>query len=72
MLWIMSGALFLESNGICSNLSVSHKRLLDVDHMRYVWSWTIRGLSVGSVWRVGWVFPTGCTLIRITVTLEYD
>jgi hypothetical protein len=49
VLWIMSEALFLESSGICSNLSASRKRLLDVDHMRYVWSWIICGLSVGSV-----------------------
>jgi hypothetical protein len=32
---------------------VSRKRLLDVDHVRYIWSQTIRGLSMGSVWRVG-------------------
>jgi hypothetical protein len=31
--------------------------LLYVDHVRYVWSWTIRGSSVRSVWRVGRVFP---------------
>jgi hypothetical protein len=31
--------------------------LLYADHVRYIWSWTICGLSVGSVWRVGWVFP---------------
>jgi hypothetical protein len=27
MLWIVSGALFLGSNGICPNLSMSHERL---------------------------------------------
>jgi hypothetical protein len=27
-----------------------------VDHVRYVWSWTIRGLSVESVWHIGWFF----------------
>jgi hypothetical protein len=53
----VSGALFLESSGIRLNLLVPHKRLLYVDHMRYVWSWTIRGLSVESVWCIGRVFP---------------
>jgi hypothetical protein len=28
-----------------------------VDHVRYIWSWTIHGMSVESVWHVGWVFP---------------
>jgi hypothetical protein len=54
---IVSGALFLESNEIRPNLSVIHERLLYVDHVRYVWSGTIRGLSVGCVWHVGRVFP---------------
>jgi hypothetical protein len=49
VLWIVSGAFFLGSSGIYPNLSASRKRLLDVDHVRYVWSWTIRGQSVGSV-----------------------
>jgi hypothetical protein len=48
---------FLGSSGICPNLLASHEGLLYVDHMRYVWSWTIRRLSIGSVWRVGQVFP---------------
>jgi hypothetical protein len=52
VLWIVSGALFLRSNEIRPNLSTSHKRLLYVDHVRYVWSGTTRGLSVESVWRV--------------------
>jgi hypothetical protein len=34
------------------------ERLLYVDHVRYVWSWTIRGLSMESMWRVGQVFPS--------------
>jgi hypothetical protein len=54
---IVSGALFLRSSGIRPNLSVTHERLLCIDHTRYVWSGTIRGLSMGCVWRVGWVFP---------------
>jgi hypothetical protein len=49
MLGIMSGALFLRSSGIHLNLSVTRKRLLCVDHVRYVWSRIIRGLSVGCV-----------------------
>jgi hypothetical protein len=57
VLEIVSGALFLESCGICPNLSVTHERLLCDDLVRYVWSGTIRGLSVGCVWRVGRVFP---------------
>jgi hypothetical protein len=28
-----------------------------MDHVRYVWSWTIRRLSVESVWCIGRVFP---------------
>jgi hypothetical protein len=27
-----------------------------VDHVRYIWSRVIRGPSVESVWRVGWIF----------------
>jgi hypothetical protein len=43
-----------ESVQICWRL---HEILLCVDRVRYVWSGTIRGLSVGCVWHVGWVFP---------------
>jgi hypothetical protein len=57
VLWIVSGAFFLGSSGIRLNLSVTHKRLLCVDHVRYVWSMTIRRLSVGCVWHVDWIFP---------------
>jgi hypothetical protein len=59
VLWIVSGALFLRSSGIHPNLSTSttRERLLCIDRMRYVWSRTIRGLSMGCVWRVGQVFP---------------
>jgi hypothetical protein len=35
------------------------ERLLCVDHVRYIWSGTIRGLGVECVWRVGRVFPYG-------------
>jgi hypothetical protein len=35
-----------------------HERLLCVDHVRYIWSGTIRGLSVECMWRVGQVSPT--------------
>jgi hypothetical protein len=56
VLWIVSGALFLGSSGIHPNLSVARERLLYVDHVRYVWSMAIRGLSVESVLRGAWVF----------------
>jgi hypothetical protein len=57
VLGIVSGALFLGSSGIHPKLSATHERLLCVDHVRYVWSGTIRRLSVRCVWRVGQVFP---------------
>jgi hypothetical protein len=57
VLWIVSGALFLGCSVICPNLSASHEGLLYVDYMIYIWSWTERGLSVGSVWYVSRVFP---------------
>jgi hypothetical protein len=53
---IVLGALFLKSSGIRPNLSATHERLLCVDHVRYVRSGIIRGLSVGCVWRVGRIF----------------
>jgi hypothetical protein len=34
-----------------------HKRLLYVDHMRYIWLMAIRGPSVENMWRIGRVFP---------------
>jgi hypothetical protein len=49
VLWIVSGALFLGSSWIHPNLSATRERLLGIDCMRYVWSRTIRGLSVGYV-----------------------
>jgi hypothetical protein len=57
VLGIVSGAPFLRSSGIRSNLSVTHERLTCVDHMRYVWSGIIHGLSMRCVWRVGRIFP---------------
>jgi hypothetical protein len=51
--------LFLGSSEIRPNLSVTCERLLCFDHVRYVWSGTIRGLSVGCAWRVGQVSPAG-------------
>jgi hypothetical protein len=51
------GSPFFGSSGICPNLSPSREGLLHVDHVRYVWSWTIHGLSVRSVWCVSQVFP---------------
>jgi hypothetical protein len=56
VLGIVSGALFLGSSGIHLNLLTTRERLLCIDHMRYVWSGTIRGLSMGCVWCVGLVF----------------
>jgi hypothetical protein len=46
VLWIMSGALFLGGSEICPNLSVTLKRLLCIDRVRYVWSGTIHRLSL--------------------------
>jgi hypothetical protein len=40
---------------ICSTLLMTHERFLYVDHVRYIWSGTIRGLSVG------------CVLVRFSV-----
>jgi hypothetical protein len=50
-------SLFLGSSGIHPNQSATHERLLYVDHMRYVWSRSIHGSSMESVWRVGRIFP---------------
>jgi hypothetical protein len=57
VLGIVSGALFLGGSRIRPNLLATRERLLCVDHVRYVWFGTIRGLSVGCVWHVGQVFP---------------
>jgi hypothetical protein len=65
VLGIVSGALLLKSSGIRPNLSVTHERLLCVDHVRYVWSGTICRLSMGCVWRVGQVF-----LCRVYIDLN--
>jgi hypothetical protein len=72
VVWIVSGALLLGCSGSAQIYLRLYERLLYVDHVRYVWSWTIRGLSVESVWSVGWVSPAGCTSIRITATLGYE
>jgi hypothetical protein len=57
VLWIMLGALFLRSSDPAQLCGPLHERLLCVDHVRYVWSGTIRGPRVGYVWRAGRVFP---------------
>jgi hypothetical protein len=57
VLGIVSRTLFLGSSGIHPNLPVTHERLLCVDHVRYIWSGTIRRLSVGCVWCIGQIFP---------------
>jgi hypothetical protein len=36
---------------------MTRERLLYIDHVRYVWSWTICELSMECVWHVGRVFP---------------
>jgi hypothetical protein len=66
------GSTFSQEQCICPTLLMTHKRLLYTDHVRHVWSRTIHGLSMGCVWRADWVFPTGCTLIQIAVTLGYE
>jgi hypothetical protein len=57
VLWIVSEAIYLRSSEIHPNLSAAHKRLLYMDHVRYIWSRVIRRSSVENVWRVGKVFP---------------
>jgi hypothetical protein len=66
------GSTFSQEQCICPTLLTTHERLLCVDCVRYVWSETIRGLSVGCVWRVGQVSLAGCTSIRIIATLRYE
>jgi hypothetical protein len=44
-LWVWSGVLLLRSSGFVQICWRLRERLLCVDHMRYVWSGTIRGLS---------------------------
>jgi hypothetical protein len=57
VLWIMSRALLLGCSGSVQIYWRLYERLLYVDRVRYVWSYTIHGLSVKNVWRVGRVFP---------------
>jgi hypothetical protein len=57
VLMIVSGALFLDSSGPTQLCWWLRERLLYVDHMRYVWSGTICGPSVGYMWCAGRVFP---------------
>jgi hypothetical protein len=66
------GNSFFSGVVTLSNCTVASERLLCADRMRYVWSGTIRGLRVESMWHVGQIFPTGCTSIRIAVTLGYE
>jgi hypothetical protein len=72
VLWIVSGALFLRSSGPAQLCFRLRKWLLCVDRMRYVWSGTMRGLSVECMWRVGRPSPIWCTSIQIPVTLGYE
>jgi hypothetical protein len=48
---------FSQEQWLYPTLSMMCEGFLYVDHVRYVWSWTIRGLSVESMWRVGRIFP---------------
>jgi hypothetical protein len=57
VLWIVVEALFLGSNGSAHCCWWLREWLLYVDFVRYVWTCTICGLSMESVWRVGQVFP---------------
>jgi hypothetical protein len=63
---------FLGSSGPTQLCWWLCKMLLCVDHVRYVWSETIHGLSVGCMWRVGRVFLSRCISIRNTATLGYE
>jgi hypothetical protein len=72
VLFIMSGAPFLESSGPAQLCWWLCERLLCVDRVRYIWSGAIRGLSVRCMWHVGWVSPIGCTSIQIVATLRYE
>jgi hypothetical protein len=51
------GSPFSREQWLCPALLMTCEWLLYMDHMRYVWSWTIHRLSVESVLHVGWVFP---------------
>jgi hypothetical protein len=66
------GRTFSREQCIRSTLLMTHKSLLYVDYVRYVWSRVIRGPSVKYVWRVDQVSHAGCTSIQITVTLRYE
>jgi hypothetical protein len=72
VLWIVSGALLLGGSGSVQIYWRLCKRLLCTDCMRYVWSETIRRLSMGCVWLVGRVSPVMCTSIWISATLGYE
>jgi hypothetical protein len=51
------GSSFSQEQWLCPTLSVTCEGLLCIDHMRYIWSWTIRGLSMENMCRVGQVSP---------------
>jgi hypothetical protein len=72
VMWVGFGALLLGSSGSIQICLWLRKRLLCIDRVKYIWSGTMRRLGVGCVWHVARVSPTGCTLIRITVTLGYE
>jgi hypothetical protein len=72
VIWIVSRALFLGNIGSAQLCWWLYERLLCNDCVRYVWSRTIRRLSVGCVWCVSRVSPVWCTSIRIVATLGYE
>jgi hypothetical protein len=57
---------FSREQWLCPTLSMTHKRLLYVDHIRYIWPRAIRGSSVESMCRVGQIFSC-----RVYIDLNY-
>jgi hypothetical protein len=53
------GSPFLRSSDSAQLCWWLREWLLCINHVRYIWSGTIRGLSVECVWCVGQVFPCG-------------
>jgi hypothetical protein len=51
------GVPFSQEQWLYPTLSVTRQGLLYIDHVRYVWSRTICGLSVECMWIVGRIFP---------------
>jgi hypothetical protein len=58
--------------GVASGALVSQEQMIFLTRLMTTQKVVIHGSSVGCVWRVELVSPVGCTLIRISVTLEYE